>query len=249
MLTNAIYFDAEWLHRFPKGSTRSRPFHLLDGGQVQVPMMSESALFGYARGEGYQAVDLPYVGSELSMTILLPDEGRFREFEDSIDTTLVRRILAETEAQPVSLTMPKFEFESEFTLNETLKNLGMPDAFNGGNADFSGIDGRSCPGSCLVIDVVVHKAFVSVDEEGTEAVAATGVVWEAIGELLPRIEVTIDRPFMFLIQDRATGTILFLGRMEVVTEHTLRAEGPSWKSMGCFFSGPSDGRIETVLGP
>ena len=158
VLTNAIYFNARWLHTFDESSTHMRPFYLLDGSEVAVPMMSESALLGYARGEDYQAVDLPYNGSEVSMTILLPDKGRFRQFEDSIDATLVRRILAEIETQPVSLTMPKFEFESEFRLDETLKNLGMPDAFNPGNADFSGIDGRSCPGFCLLVDAVVHKA-------------------------------------------------------------------------------------------
>ena len=178
-------------------------------------MMSESAFLGYAQGEGYQTVDLPYNGSELSMTILLPEEGRFREFEDSIDASQVRSILAEIKAQTVSLTMPKFEFESEFRLDETLKNLGMPDAFNEGNANWSGIDGRSCPGSCLVVDAVVHKAFVSVDEKGTEAAAVTGVQWKAIGQLLPRIKVTVDRPFIFLIQDGATDAILFLGRMEL----------------------------------
>ena len=215
VLTNAVYFNALWLHTFEESSTHTRPFYLLDGGEVAVPMMSESALFGYARGEGYQAVDLPYNGSELSMTILLPDEGRFREFEDSIDAALMRSILAEIKAQPVSLTMPRFEFESEFRLDETLKNLGMPDAFNEENANWSGIDGRSCPGSCLVVDAVVHKAFVSVDEKGTEAAAVTGVQWKAIGQLLPRIKVTVDRPFIFLIQDGATDAILFLGRMEL----------------------------------
>ena len=215
VLTNAVYFNARWLHTFDENSTHMRPFYLLDGSEVAVPMMSESAFLGYARGEGYQAVDLPYNGSEVSMTILLPDKGRFRQFEDSIDATLVRRILAEIETQPVSLTMPKFEFESEFRLDETLKNLGMPDAFNPGNADFSGIDGRSCPGTCLVVDAVVHKAFVSVDERGTEAAAVTGVIWKAVGELLPRVKLTVDRPFIFLIQDKATDSILFLGRMEL----------------------------------
>ena len=132
MLTNAVYFNARWLHTFDESSTHMRPFYLLDGSELAVSMMSESALLGYARGEDYQAVDLPYNGSEVSMIILLPDAGRFREFEDSIDATLVSRILAAIKAQPVSLTMPKFEFESEFRLDETLKNLGMPDAFNPG---------------------------------------------------------------------------------------------------------------------
>ena len=219
VLTNAIYFNAQWLHTFDESSTRVRPFHLLDGGEVQVPMMSETEWFGYARGEGYQAVDLPYHGGELSMTILLPDEGRFREFEGSVDATLVGRILDDIEEQNVLLTMPKFEFESKFRLDETLKKMGMPNAFNGGKADFSGMNGRSCPGGgCLVIAAVIHKAFVSVDEEGTEAAAATAATGDLLGGRPEPIRVTVDRPFIFLIRDRATGAVLFLGRMEVATE-------------------------------
>ena len=130
VLTNAIYFDAEWLHRFPKGFTRSRPFHLLDRGQVQVPMMSRTAEFGYARGEGYQAVDLPYHGGELSMTILLPDEGRFREFEGSLGANLAGRIVEDFEVERVLLTIPKFEFESKVGLDNVLKKMGMPNAFD-----------------------------------------------------------------------------------------------------------------------
>ena len=221
MLTNAIYFNARWSHTFDESSPRIRPFNLLDGGEVQVPMMSETAWFGYASGEGYQAVDLPYFGRELSMTILLPDEGRFREFEDSVDAALVGRILDDIEDQNVLLIMPKFEFESKFRLDETLNKMGMPNAFNGGNADFSGMNGRSCPeGGCLVIAAVIHKAFVSVDEEGTEAAAATAVIGDLVGGRPEPISVTVNRPFIFLIRDRATGAVLFLGRMELATEES-----------------------------
>ena len=221
VLTNAIYFNARWSHTFDQSSTRMRPFHLLDGGEVQVPMMSETEWFGYARGDGYQAVDLPYHGGELSMTILLPDEGRFREFEDSIDATLVDGVLDDIEEQNVLLTMPKFEFESKFRLDKTLKKMGMPNAFDELKADFSGMNGRSCPGGgCLVIAAVIHKAFVSVDEEGTEAAAATAVLFDLLGGRPEPISVTVDRPFIFLIRDRATGAVLFLGRMELATEES-----------------------------
>ena len=143
------------------------------------------------------------------MTILLPDEGRFREFEDSIDATLVDGVLDDIEDQNVLLTMPKFEFESQFRLDETLQKMGMPNAFSG-NADFSGMTG---PGSPLVIQAVIHKTFVSVDEEGTEA-ASSGIGMNDSGP----ISAIVDRPFIFLIRDRATDTILFLGRMESATE-------------------------------
>ena len=182
VLTNAIYFNAKWRYTFDESSTLIRPFHLLDGGEVHVQMMmSEPEYFGYASGEGYQAVDLPYVGGELSMTILLPDEGRFREFENSIDAVLVGRILEDIEAKLVELTMPRFEFESQFMLVETLEKMGMPNAFDDRASDFSGMDGASCFAGdvpCLLISDVIHKAFVSVDEEGTEAAAATALTFE-----------------------------------------------------------------------
>ena len=128
VLTNAIYFKATWLQPFRESETRMGAFHLLDGDEVEVPMMSQVAWLGHASGEGYQAVDLPYVGKELSMTILLPDEGRFREFEDSVNADLVDRILDDIEERNVLLTMPRFEFESKFRLDETLKEMGMPNA-------------------------------------------------------------------------------------------------------------------------
>ena len=225
VLTNAIYFKARWLHTFDENATRTQPFHLLDGRAVDMPMMSERALFGYASGKGYQAVDMPYyLNGELSMTLLLPDEGRFREFEDSLDAQVVRRILADLDTQNVLLTMPKFGFESDFRLDKTLEKMGMPNAFNHGNADFSGIDGRSCPGICLVIAAVLHKAFVSVDEEGTEAAAATAVIGERLGLLPEPVRVTADRPFIFLVRDRPTGTVLFLGRVELTTEEPAASD-------------------------
>ena len=156
-LTNAIYFNARWLHTFDESSTHIGTFHLLYGGEIQVPMMSETAWFGYAMGEVYQAVDLPYYGDELSMTILLPDEGRFGEFEDSLDAGLVGQILDDIEDLNVLLTIPKFEFESKFRLDETLKKMGMPDAFDELKADFSGMNGRSCPGGRVPGDRGCHS--------------------------------------------------------------------------------------------
>ena len=151
---------------------------------------------------------MPYSRSEMSMTILLPDAGTFREFEDSLNAEVLSRILDDMEIDYITLTMPLFEFESEFSLGETLAEMGMPDAF-GAHADFSGMTGTQG----LRIDYVVHKAFVSVDERGTEAAAATGVVVSVSGPVKDPIPVTVDRPFIFLIRDTATGTVLFLGRV------------------------------------
>ena len=219
VLTNAIYFNASWVSPFNEASTRAQPFHLLDGSSVDVPMMRTSEDFGYAAGDGYQAVDLPYVGHELSMTVIVPDRGRFREFEDSLDAVLAELIIANLGFRHVTLDLPRFEFESQFRLSEALKSMGMPDAFDKASSDFSGMDGRSClagdPG-CLYIREVVHKAFVSVDEAGTEAAAATAVVMQTESAPQNPVAVTVDRPFIFLIRDRETGAILFVGRVEKI---------------------------------
>ncbi len=217
VLTNAIYFNASWSYPFVEANTRQRPFHLLDGSAVDVPMMKTEEEFLYAAGDGYQAVDLPYAGDELSMTVIVPDRGRFREFEDSLDSVLVDRIMAGLEFRYVALDLPKFEFESQFRLGETLRSMGMSDAFDSAASDFSGMDGRSCLSGdpeCLYIREVVHKAFVSVDEAGTEAAAATAVMMQAESAPPSPVSVMVDRPFIFLIRDRETGAVLFAGRVE-----------------------------------
>jgi len=186
--------------------TRDGAFYLLDGSQVTVPMMRQTESLGYTQGDGYQAVELPYDGDELSMVILLPASGQFETFEAALDAAQVEGIIGSLEHREVSLTMPKFEFDSSFSLREALSVLGMPIAFSEG-ADFSGMTGNRD----LFIADVVHKAFVSVDEAGTEAAAASAVVME-LTAMPETVEVTIDRPFIFLIRDIETGAILFVGR-------------------------------------
>lgn len=217
VLTNAIYFKAAWNYPF-KTSMAGRPFYLLDGSLVGVPMMRQTESLGYVKGDGYELLDLPYDGLKTSMTILIPNEGTFRAFEQTMDAALISRILEGVEREYVELTMPNFEFESAFRMGDTLEAMGMPDAFDRNASDFSGMDGQSCLAGdlpCLVISEVVHKAFVSVDEEGTEAAAATGVISERVvsGRPEPK-KVVVDRPFIFLIRDRATESILFVGRVE-----------------------------------
>lgn len=216
VLSNAIYFKAAWAHPFDAANTRDHPFYLLDGSSVDVPMMRAEVEFSYAAGDGYQVVDLPYAGHALSMIIMLPDRGQFEAFEATLDAALVDRIAADFGARLVELDLPKFTFESQFRLGETLQTMGMSDAFASDAADFSGMDGKSCLAGdpmCLFIREVVHKAFVSVDEKGTEAAAATAVAMQTESAPPPRVKVTVDRPFIFLIRDRATGAILFVGRV------------------------------------
>ncbi len=211
VLVNAIYFNAAWQYPFKEELTHDGTFYLLDGGEVTLPMMKQTKSFGYAEGEGYQAVELPYVGGELAMVILLPEAGAFEAFEGSLDAERVEAIVRELAHKRVALTMPKFTFDSSFMLANTLAGLGMRDAFSRGAADFSGMDGTRE----FFIGEVIHKAFVSVDEAGTEAAAATAVIMvgAAPGTPVPPIEVTVDRPFVFLIRDIKTGAILFVGRV------------------------------------
>ena len=208
VLTNAIYFNAAWLNAFNEDMTDDGAFYLLDGSEVTVPMMMQTDSFGYAEGEGYQAVELPYDGRELSMVILLPDTGQFEEFEGSLDADLVDTVTNDLIYKEIALTIPKFEFESEFSLADTLAAMGMPVAFTGA-ADFSGMTGNRD----LFIAEVLHKAFVSVDEAGTEAAAATAVVMNLTAAPGEPVEVALDRPFIFLIRDIETGAILFVGRV------------------------------------
>ncbi|MFC1864578.1 serpin family protein [Chloroflexota bacterium] len=208
VLTNAIYFNAAWQYPFREDMTEDGTFYLLDGGEVTVPMMRQTESFGYAEGNGYQAVELPYDGRELSMVLMLPQAGRFEAFEDSLDTQRVDAIVKDLTRRQVALTMPKFEFESGFSLGKQLAAMGMPIAFSG-NADFSGMTGNRD----LFISDVIHKAFVSVDEAGTEAAAATAVVMKLTAAPEAPVEVTADRPFVFLIRDIETGAILFIGRV------------------------------------
>jgi serpin B len=207
VLTNAIYFNAAWLHSFQEDLTHDGTFTLLDGSKVTVPMMCQQESLGYFLGEGYQAVELPYDGEELSMVILLPDAGQYEAFESSLSADRLNSILDGLSYQGVGLTMPKFEVDADFELGKTLKAMGMPLAFSDA-ADFSGMTGNRD----LCIGEVLHKAFVSVDEAGTEAAAATAVVMKNTS--VPQYKaVSVNRPFMFLIRDVQTNSILFVGRV------------------------------------
>jgi len=210
VLTNAIYFNAAWQHPFKEAQTEDGTFYLPDGQEVTVPMMKQTESFAYGEGDDYQALELPYEGKELSMVILLPQEGEFEEFERTLDAKRVETTVQDLTPTDVALTMPKFSYEWDTSLKEALSAMGMPVAFGGG-ADFSGMTGSPA----LFIDDVIHKAFVAVDEEGTEAAAATAVIMRESAPRPPASPVafTVDHPFIFLIRDRATGTILFVGRV------------------------------------
>ena len=210
VLTNAIYFKADWQFPFMKEATSEQPFYLLDGNQVQVEMMAQSdpKPLQYLAGDGFQAVEFPYVGDEVAMLLLVPDSGSFEEFEQGLDEARLAEIIEALNEEQVSLYMPKFSFTKEITANEVLQSIGMRDAFEPGSADFSGMDGTQS----LFIQYVLHKAFVAVDEKGTEAAAATAVIVGKTAIMEPQVRLVIDRPFLFLIRDKVNGSILFVGR-------------------------------------
>jgi len=211
VLVNAIYFKAAWEYPFEESLTEDGPFKLLDGSQVSTPMMSLDTpeRLGYLDEDGFQAVSLPYKGGLAEMVILLPDEGKFVTFEASLTAERFAGILTGIQTQSVNLTMPKFSFTRDLSLNEMLIVLGMNDAFDPALADFSGIDGSRD----LFIQAALHKAFIAVDEAGTEAAAATAIIIGLTSMPISEINIRVDRPFIFVIRDIPSGTILFVGSM------------------------------------
>jgi serpin B len=209
VLTNAIYFNAAWEAPFEVADTADGDFFLRDGGSVTAPLMNGTQIPGaHAEGDGWQLIEIPYDDVPMSMTVVVPDAGRFDEIEDGFDADFLADALAVATYKELDLTMPSFEFEDDVDLIPELVDLGMIDAFDPIMANLTGI----CPTSELFISAVLHKAFVSVNEAGTEAAAATAVVVSDTG-VPPTATVVLDRPFLFVIRDQPTGAILFVGRL------------------------------------
>jgi serine protease inhibitor len=208
LLANAIYFKAAWQEAFVEKLTRDAPFTLLDGSQVQVPTMRTDGEIPLqvGSGDGYQAVALPYKGDLAEMLIILPDQGRFAEIENGLDAARFAAILQSLQRSASKLIMPKWEFSVETDLIPVLSALGMPLAFDKNNADFSGITRAER----LYVQKALHKAYILVNEAGTEAAAVTA--FGVAPASLPQ-EIRLDRPFIFVIRDVPSGTLLFVGRM------------------------------------
>jgi serpin B len=214
VLTNAIYFYGAWASPFEEDATVDDPFTLLDGSQVSVPMMNQTTEFDYLDGDGFQAVSLPYEGGQMALLVMLPDEGEFDGFAAGLDAGQMEAIQDGLQHKEVVLSLPRFEYGSEFNLSNTLAGMGMPLAFDGLQADFSGMVSQDDLPNLYISDVI-HKAFVKVDEQGTEAAAATGVVVGVMSAPLPSEQVVmrVDRPFFFAVVDQQSGSILFVGRV------------------------------------
>jgi serpin B len=207
VLVNAVHFKGTWWIRFDPQRTRNRDFHVRGQEAATVPMMNLTGDFGYFESDLLQAVSLPYDGKRLEMVVLLPAaRAGLADLEAALTAENLERWLGQLRKQTVQVSLPRFATRSRFELSRTLAEMGMPAAFSGA-ADFSGINGRPHD---LFISLVVHEAFVEVNEQGTEAAAATGVTMKRGGRPLTFLA---DHPFIFLIRDSESGSVLFLGRI------------------------------------
>ncbi len=216
VLTNAIYFKAAWRDQFDKHLTKPGPFHR-DEGEVGARMMRQVERYGYYADDSLQALDLPYTGGRMSMLVLLPKKrGGLAALEKTLSAAALADVAGKLKEQKVDATLPRFKLEDEFGLNEALKALGMTSAFDAKKADFRPMCPSCYPDEPLYISAAVHKAFVAVDEEGTEAAAATAMVMATgsamVKEAPPPVFVA-DHPFFFAVRDRKTGAVLFAGRL------------------------------------
>ena len=212
VLVNAIYFYADWVNQFKKDRTTQASFTNIGGDVATVSMMHQTAVYGYTASNGqYQAIEMLYKGKDISMVAILPvagTEAAFHQFESVwLKRTQLMSIVSMLSQQQVELTLPKFKIEWGGSIVSTLKKLGMTNAFDT-QADFSGIDGTTQ----LYISDALHKAYISVDEKGTEAAAATAVIMDLTSAPIVDTTMVLNRPFIFLIRERSSGTILFIGR-------------------------------------
>ena len=206
VLANAVYFKADWQLPFTHENTFDGNFHLPSGKIVTAPLMHQTATLGYAKTDAWQAIELPYAGGRYSMVALMPQAG-LTEALKGLTADGLSSVIKQLVPTEIALTIPGWTYRSGFMLKDALIGLGMTNVF--ANADFSGMDGSKD----LVIDEVYHKAFVAVDEKGTEAAAATGVVMRLGAVLVTAPQVTFDHQFLYLIWDTQTGTILFIGQV------------------------------------
>lgn len=208
VLVNAVYLDAKWLKPFQAQNTSRAPFYA-PGATVQVRTMHQTAPFPYRAATGYQALELPYRGGRLAFDILLPNPGQLRPLLARLAAEGPLKLLQGLRTTDLGLALPKIQLTSRFELAGALAKLGMPLAFEPGGADLSGIAGA--PGD-LYISAVVHEAYLDVNEQGTQAAAATGVAVTGTAVMAPPpVQVVVNRPFVFVLRDVKSGAVLFTG--------------------------------------
>jgi serpin B len=212
VLASAIYFKGDWIHAFDRDRTRDEPFQLSPHKTAVVPMMHQTARLGYFEDEQLQGLLLPYEGRNLAMIVLLPKRvDGLPDLEKTLTATKLAAWLSHANEQKVDVSLPRFRLTGEFGLNVPLTALGMRKVFRSGEADLGGMDGGQ---ESLFVSAVVHKAFVEVDAQGTEAAAATGAIIGTLSAAPPAtVAFRADHPFVFAMCDMQTGLMLFLGRM------------------------------------
>jgi serpin B len=217
VLVNAIYFLGDWEDPFKKDATRPQPFSVSPSQKKEVATMHAVGHFRFVQKDGLKALELPYKGGQMSMLVILPDAlDGVRALEASLTAERLDALVQSLSPVRVSVSLPKFEVDptGSLPLGEVLQKMGMTDAFSGATADFTGIAKPARPADRLFLSQVFHKAFVKVDEKGTEAAAATAAVMERAAAMPERLaEFKADHPFLFFIRDNASGMVLFMGRV------------------------------------
>ncbi len=209
ILTNAIYFKGKWELQFDPKNTKNMPFYVSENVKLDMPMMYQKGRFNYGEDNEVQVLEILYAGKDLSMIIVLPKINiMLSKIEKILSTKKLKTWLSSLSEREVEVYIPRFKIEKRYILNDILKRLGMVDAFDMIKADFSGMT----PKPDLYINSVIHQSFVEVNEEGTEAAAATAVIMGTKMAVMP-IVFLADRPFIFFIRDNRSGSILFMGRL------------------------------------
>ncbi len=216
VLVNAIYFKGMWATPFKKSLTRKEFFKLSAEDKVRVSMMHRTGEFGFLDEKTFRVLELPYFGEKLTMVIFLPKHpSGLLELEKSLTLKRVLKCFNSLKRRDIKLYLPRFKTSSSFRLNEVLKSMGIIDLFSKRKANLSGMFNLDKMKSSVWVEVVLHKAFIDVNEEGTEAAAITGISVESVTSVgMPPIEFRVDSPFVFMIRDKDTKSILFMGRVK-----------------------------------
>jgi len=216
VLTNAIYFNANWSNQFEAEDTEKGKFRLSSGEEIETELMHETSHYNYGETDDLKILEKDYIGNDLSMLILLPKDNELSKLENELSPDNLENWKNNMQEERVSITLPKFKFKTKYRMAENLKDMGMPTAFKYPDADFTGIS----PTGELVLTEVVHQTFIEVAEAGTEAAAATAVIGkaESIGPTEEPKTFRADHPFLFIIQQKDSGNILFMGRMSNPTK-------------------------------
>jgi len=218
IITNAVYFKSDWKYQFNETATEDKIFYMEGGGKIQTPMMhmhDDTIGLNYTENADVQMLQLPYNGGELSMCILLPKDDDLGTRESNLNSDYLMSLMDDLSPEEVDVYIPKFKFEQKYELNDMLIDIGMPSAFDPETANFTGI---AADGHALSISKVIHQSFVEVNEQGTEAAAATAVIMVDFatpggGSAPQPIVFNANHPFIFFIQHEETGQILFMGKV------------------------------------